>query len=97
SGVTTRIPEKLLGDEGLCFGGTKLNSIFITAELRPGNWPRDSLIDFLLNPPEGLKLIGKLGKRQEEKGPSPGKSGPDIKRRVQTSNMRKVRMTLVKA
>ncbi|GJV88143.1 hypothetical protein Tco_1532081 [Tanacetum coccineum] len=32
SGVTTRIPEKLLGDEGLSSGGTKLNSIFITTE-----------------------------------------------------------------
>ncbi|GJW18256.1 reverse transcriptase domain-containing protein [Tanacetum coccineum] len=32
SGVTTRIPEKLLGDEGLCSRGTKLNSIFITVE-----------------------------------------------------------------
>ncbi|GJR55300.1 reverse transcriptase domain-containing protein [Tanacetum coccineum] len=33
SGATTRIPEKLLGDEGLCSRGTKLNSIFITVEL----------------------------------------------------------------
>ncbi|GKB46490.1 putative reverse transcriptase domain-containing protein [Tanacetum coccineum] len=40
SGVTTRTPEKLvcrrtyqLGDEGLSSGGTKLNSVFITAEV----------------------------------------------------------------
>ncbi|GKA43381.1 hypothetical protein Tco_0736105 [Tanacetum coccineum] len=31
-GVTSRILEKLLGDEGLCSGGTKMNSIFITAK-----------------------------------------------------------------
>ncbi|GKE43467.1 reverse transcriptase domain-containing protein [Tanacetum coccineum] len=38
SRVTTRIPEKLLGDKGLCSEGTKLNLIFITAEkfLRQG-------------------------------------------------------------
>ncbi|GJS64050.1 reverse transcriptase domain-containing protein [Tanacetum coccineum] len=34
SRVTTRIMEKLLGDEGLCYGGTKLKLIFITAEIR---------------------------------------------------------------
>ncbi|GJW47660.1 hypothetical protein Tco_0079306 [Tanacetum coccineum] len=41
SGATTKTPEKLvcrrtyqLGDEGLCSGGTKLNSIFITAEIQ---------------------------------------------------------------
>ncbi|GJW27990.1 hypothetical protein Tco_0044865 [Tanacetum coccineum] len=33
SGVTTRIPEKLLGDEGPSSGGTKLSSTFITAEV----------------------------------------------------------------
>ncbi|GJS64311.1 hypothetical protein Tco_0678875 [Tanacetum coccineum] len=33
SGVTTIIPEKLLGDEGPSSGGTKLNSTFLTAEV----------------------------------------------------------------
>ncbi|GKF84525.1 hypothetical protein Tco_0249423, partial [Tanacetum coccineum] len=33
SGVTTRPPKKLLGDEGLSSRGTKLNSVFITAEV----------------------------------------------------------------
>ncbi|GJR05119.1 hypothetical protein Tco_0528103 [Tanacetum coccineum] len=33
SGVTTIIPEKLLGDEGPSSGGTKLKSTFVTAEV----------------------------------------------------------------
>ncbi|GKC51113.1 reverse transcriptase domain-containing protein [Tanacetum coccineum] len=33
SGDTTRTPKKLLGDEGLSSGETKLNSIFITTEV----------------------------------------------------------------
>ncbi|GKB98069.1 hypothetical protein Tco_0984206 [Tanacetum coccineum] len=33
SGVTTRIPEKMLGYEGLSSGGNKLNLIFITVEV----------------------------------------------------------------
>nr|GEW04207.1 hypothetical protein [Tanacetum cinerariifolium] len=52
--------------------------------------------------PKHLRRSGRLedqsttGKRQEEKGSSPKERGPDIKRRVQTPNMRKVQMTLVK-
>ncbi|GKB64017.1 hypothetical protein Tco_0920203 [Tanacetum coccineum] len=33
SEVTTRTPEKLLGDKGLSSGGTKLNLVFITAKI----------------------------------------------------------------
>ncbi|GJV17295.1 hypothetical protein Tco_1362618 [Tanacetum coccineum] len=43
SGVTTRTPEKLLGDKGLSSGGTKLNSIFITVEVVPFEEQSDDL------------------------------------------------------
>ncbi|GJZ85537.1 putative reverse transcriptase domain-containing protein [Tanacetum coccineum] len=47
-GVTTRTLEKLLGDKGLSSGGTKLNSILITAEV---TLPKSSsLVPHLVTP-----------------------------------------------
>ncbi|GKC00317.1 hypothetical protein Tco_0986453 [Tanacetum coccineum] len=60
SGVTTRIPEKLLGDEGLCSEVTKLNSIFITVEV--------TFIKLKQPTADALKKVKKVGRPEHNWG-----------------------------